>query len=69
LIANAISAPVGLVTAVVFIHFWGLNGAAISLVGATACYGMVFCWAFLRDIGRASTTMISACAGMGRVDG
>lgn len=49
LVANAVSAPVGLVTAVVFIHLWGIAGAVISQVVAAACYGMVFCWAFLKN--------------------
>ena len=69
LIANAVSAPVGLVTALVFIHFWGLTGAAVSLVSASACYGLVFCWAFLRDGRRVSAPLVSACAGVGRADG
>jgi O-antigen/teichoic acid export membrane protein len=60
LIANAVSAPVGLVTALVFIHFWGLTGAALSLVSASACYGLVFCWAFLRDGRRISAPLASA---------
>ena len=60
LIANAVSAPVGLVTALVFIHFWGLTGAAVSLVSASACYGLVFCWAFLRDGRRISAPLASA---------
>jgi O-antigen/teichoic acid export membrane protein len=32
LLSNAIAAPIGLVTAVCFIHWWGIEGAAASLV-------------------------------------
>lgn len=46
LVANAISAPVGLITAVVFIRLWGLKGAAFSLVAGFATYAAVFCWSF-----------------------
>ena len=46
LVANAISAPAGLITAAVFIKLWGLNGAALSLVAGFAAYAAVFCWLF-----------------------
>jgi O-antigen/teichoic acid export membrane protein len=46
LVANTISAPVGLITAVLFIKFWGLNGAAFSLVAGFAVYAAVFYWSF-----------------------
>jgi O-antigen/teichoic acid export membrane protein len=46
LIANLISAPVGLITAAMFIRLWGLNGAAFSLVAGFAVYSAVFCWSF-----------------------
>jgi O-antigen/teichoic acid export membrane protein len=46
LIANLISAPVGLITAAIFIRLWGLNGAAFSLVAGFAVYSAVFCWSF-----------------------
>ncbi len=49
LVANAISAPVGLITAAVFIGLWGLNGAAFSLVAGFAAYAAVFCWSFQRS--------------------
>lgn len=49
LVANAISAPVGLITAAVFIRLWGLNGAAFSLVAGFAAYAAVFCWSFQRS--------------------
>jgi len=46
LVANAVSAPVGLITAAVFIKLWGLSGAALSLVAGFAVYAAVFCWSF-----------------------
>lgn len=46
LVANAVSAPVALITAAVFIKLWGLNGAALSLVAGFAVYAAVFCWSF-----------------------
>jgi O-antigen/teichoic acid export membrane protein len=49
LVANAISAPVGLITAAVFIRLWRLNGAALSLVAGFAAYAAVFCWSFQRS--------------------
>jgi len=49
LVANAISAPAGLITAAVFIKLWGLNGAALSLVAGFAAYAAVFCWSFKRS--------------------
>ena len=48
LLANVISAVVGLVTAVVFIKIWGLPGAAVSLIAGYAAYSGAFCWAFVR---------------------
>ena len=69
LIANAVSAPVGLVTALVFIHFWGLTGAALSLVSASACYGIVVFWIFLKQGGHVPAPMVSAYVGIERIDG
>jgi O-antigen/teichoic acid export membrane protein len=46
LLANAIAAPVGLITAAVFIRLWGLNGAAFSVVAGFAAYAAVFWWSF-----------------------
>jgi O-antigen/teichoic acid export membrane protein len=51
LLANSISAPVGLLTALIFIKLWGLQGAALSLVVGFAVYGAVFWWS-LRTIPR-----------------
>lgn len=48
LLTNAISAPVGLATAIVFIKIWGLAGAGVSLVAGSAAYGVAFFWMFVR---------------------
>lgn len=48
LLANAISAPVGLITGLVFIKLWGIGGAAVSLVTSCATIGVVLFWAFNR---------------------
>ena len=69
LIANAVSAPVGLATAVVFIHLWGVTGAAISLVSASACYATVYFWAFLKGVKRASVLPAPARAEVRHADG
>jgi len=55
LVANAISAPVGLITAAVFIRLWGLNGAAFSVVAGFAAYAAVFCWSFTRSTQQVNT--------------
>jgi O-antigen/teichoic acid export membrane protein len=49
LLANAFSAPVGLVTGVLFIKLWGIGGAAFSLVASYAAIGAVLLWAFNRQ--------------------
>jgi len=51
LLANAVAAPVGLVTALIFIRLWGISGAAFSLVAGTAASGLVFFWSYLRQTG------------------
>jgi O-antigen/teichoic acid export membrane protein len=43
LVVNATAAPVGLITAALFIRLWGLSGAAFSLVAGFAVYAAVFC--------------------------
>jgi len=52
LLANTLSAPVGLVTAVLFIRLWGLGGASMSMVAGFAVYAAVFFWSFLLRSGR-----------------
>lgn len=46
LLANAIAAPIAVVSAVSFIHWWGLAGAAASMVTGFVVYMGVNCWAF-----------------------
>ncbi len=48
LVANAVSAPVGLITAAVFIKLWGLSGAAFSLVAGSTAYAAICWWSFQR---------------------
>jgi O-antigen/teichoic acid export membrane protein len=48
LLANAVAAPVALVTALVFTKLWGITGAAISLVAGYATIGLVLCYSFVR---------------------
>ncbi len=48
LLANAIAAPVGLITALAFVRVWGIAGAGISLVTSFAAIGAVLCWSFIR---------------------
>jgi O-antigen/teichoic acid export membrane protein len=48
LLANAIAAPIGLVTALVFIKMWGIGGAAFSLVAGSAAIAVVLFWSFQR---------------------
>ena len=48
LVANAISAPVGLVTAMIFIRVWGIGGAALSMAAGFAAYSLVFFLSFRR---------------------
>jgi O-antigen/teichoic acid export membrane protein len=56
LVANAVSAPVGLITAILFIRLWGLNGAAFSLVAGFAAYAAVFWWSIRKIPTRVSET-------------
>jgi len=48
LIANAVAAPIGVLTAVLFIRLWGIGGAAFSLVAGSAAMGVVLVWSFVR---------------------
>jgi len=48
LAANAISAPIGLITALIFIRVWGVGGAALSIVAGFATYSLVFFFSFRR---------------------
>jgi O-antigen/teichoic acid export membrane protein len=46
LIANAIAAPVSVITALIFIRWWGLAGATISMVAGLAVYTISNAWLF-----------------------
>jgi O-antigen/teichoic acid export membrane protein len=46
LLANAITAPIAVVSAVGFIRWWGLAGAAASMVTGFVLYALVNCWLF-----------------------
>lgn len=46
LLANAIAAPVAVVSALFFIHWWGLAGAAVSMATGFAVSMGVNCWVF-----------------------
>jgi hypothetical protein len=46
LLANAIAAPVAVASALSFIRWWGLAGAAASMVTGFAVYMGVNCWTF-----------------------
>ena len=48
LVANAIAAPVAVVSAIACIHWMGLKGAAISLVAGYAVYGAVTIYVYYR---------------------
>lgn len=46
LIANAVAAPVGVVSAILFLHWWGLTGAAASMVLSFLAASVVNCFSF-----------------------
>jgi O-antigen/teichoic acid export membrane protein len=49
LLANSVAAPIGLITALIFIKVWGIGGAAFSLVAGTAASALVFFTMYLRQ--------------------
>ena len=51
LLANAIAAPIAVVSAVSFIRWWGLAGAAASMVMGFVVYMSVNSWAFYAVLG------------------
>jgi O-antigen/teichoic acid export membrane protein len=53
LLANALSAPVGLISAVVLIRFWGVGGAAFSMVAGFSVYSLVYFCSFREWVTRA----------------
>jgi len=56
LVANAIAAPSAVLSAVFFIRWWGLSGAAISMVMGFAVYMAVNAWFFFTRHEPSSTT-------------
>jgi O-antigen/teichoic acid export membrane protein/ribosomal protein L37AE/L43A len=46
LAANAIAAPVGVLSAIAFMHWWGIGGAAASMVLSYATYSIGACWIY-----------------------
>ena len=58
LLANALAAPVAVISALLFIHWWGLAGAAFSLVAGCSALAVVnfcsYCY-FVRNSSRLST--------------
>jgi len=48
LLANGVAAPVGLLSAVAFMHWWGLAGAAVSMVTSLTAYACVYWFSYLR---------------------
>jgi Na+-driven multidrug efflux pump len=46
LIANAIAAPIGLLTAICFMRWWGIGGAAVSMVVSFAAASVVACLSY-----------------------
>jgi O-antigen/teichoic acid export membrane protein len=46
LVANAIAAPVGVVSAIFFVRRWGIAGAAASMAVGFAAYAISVCWIY-----------------------
>jgi O-antigen/teichoic acid export membrane protein len=46
LVANAIAAPLGVISAIGLMHWWGLGGAAASMVLSYMTYAVVSCWIY-----------------------
>jgi O-antigen/teichoic acid export membrane protein len=46
LVANAVAAPLGVISAIALMHWWGLGGAAASMVLSYVTYAMVTCWVY-----------------------
>jgi O-antigen/teichoic acid export membrane protein len=53
LVANGVAAPVGLLSAIAFMHWWGLAGAAASMVTSLAAYTFVYGLSYKRFIKKA----------------
>jgi len=46
LAASAIAAPVGVVSAIFFMRWWGIVGAAVSMSVGFAAYAISVCWIY-----------------------
>jgi O-antigen/teichoic acid export membrane protein len=46
LLANAVAAPLGVISAISLMHWWGLGGAAASMVLSYITYAVVTCWIY-----------------------
>jgi O-antigen/teichoic acid export membrane protein len=46
LLSNAVAAPVGIISCILFIHLWGISGAVASMVLSFAAYALVFFWCY-----------------------
>jgi len=57
LAANAVAAPVGVISAIGLIHWWGIGGAAVSMVLSYATYAVATCWIY-RSAGQFSPAAI-----------
>lgn len=52
LVANGVAAPVGLLSAIAFMHWWGLAGAAASMVTSLTAYTFVYGLSYRRWLAR-----------------
>ena len=50
LIANGVAAPVGVLSALAFIRWWGIAGAAVSMVASLAAYSFVYWFSYRRSL-------------------
>jgi len=48
LVANTVAAPVSVASALAFVYWWGLPGAAISMISSFAVYGLTYFLNFQR---------------------
>lgn len=57
LAANGVAAPIGVVSAIFFTHWWGLAGAAMSMVASFLAFGVVT-FSYYRQSGRTAHATI-----------
>jgi len=46
LVSNAVAAPLGVISAIGLMHWWGIGGAAASMVLSYVTYAVVTCWIY-----------------------